>query len=378
MRVLIVSASAGAGHTRAGQAVEEAVRIVLPGAEVRHVDVLDFTAPAYKTAYAGGFLKMVDRAPELWGVLYRASDRLRQRRLHERFARAFDKLEFAAFRRFVRGFAPDLVVATHFLPGQVFAPYRRRGRDRFRFAVVITDFDVHAFWVQPTADRFFVGNDEVAAILAGRGIEPGRIAVTGIPIAQAFSRRLDRAVLRGRLGLADGAPVVLVTSGGAGVGSFEQTVSAVLECAPVQVLAVAGRNQALGRRLAATSVPAGATLRVFGFVDNIEELMAAADLAVAKSGGLTTAECLAIGLPMLVREPIPGQEERNADMLAELGAGVKAHGLESLRFKLSHLLADPARLRRMAAAARGAGRPGAAVAIVRALVEGAGDAASGR
>ena len=367
MRILIVSASAGAGHTRAGQALEDAFARLDPVATVRHVDILDFTAKAYKKAYAGGFLTMVNHAPALWGALYRASDRVR-RRAEERFTRVFDRLEFAAFRTFVRDFAPDAVLATHFLPCQVFAPTRERGDDRFPLHVAITDFDVHAFWVQPTADRFHVGSDEVRAILAGRGIPFERIEVTGIPIARAFSATYDRSAIRGKLGLDDARPVVLVTAGGAGVGAFADAVQAILDCPGVQVIAVAGRNEALRRRLVSLEPPPGTALRVFGFTDEIAELMAASDLAVAKSGGLTTSECLAMGLPMVVREPIPGQEERNADYLAEVGAGVKAHGLESLRFKVKALLADPERLARMRTAGLAAGRPAAAIDIARTVL----------
>ncbi len=116
MRLLIVSASAGAGHTRAGQALEEAAARLYPDAETRHVDILDFTAKACKRTYAGGYLKMVDRAPVLWGALYKASDRVRQRRIQDRFVRFFDKLEFAGFRALVRTFSPDVLFATHFLP----------------------------------------------------------------------------------------------------------------------------------------------------------------------------------------------------------------------------------------------------------------------
>jgi len=368
-RVLLLSASAGSGHTRAAQAVAEALHALEPAAEVRHEDILDHTAKAYKKTYAGGFLQVVNRAPTLWGVLYHSSDRVRQRRLEQRFTRFFDKLEFAGFRDFVRELDPDVVVATHFLPCQVLAPYRERGRDRFPLVVVLTDFDVHGYWVQPMADRFFVGSGEVAAILAGRGIEQQRIEVSGIPIAAEFGATWDREAIRGRLGLSTDTPVVLVTAGGAGVGSFADTVSAVLGSGPVQVLAVCGRNEELRRRLAAASPPAGSSLHAFGFVSPIAELMAVADLAVAKSGGLTTAECLAMGLPMVVNQPIPGQEERNADYLLELGAGVKAHGLASLRFKLSGLLSDRARLRRMAEAARAAGRPAAAHSVAKAVLE---------
>jgi processive 1,2-diacylglycerol beta-glucosyltransferase len=150
--------------------------------------------------------------------------------------------------------------------------------------VVLTDFDVHGYWVQPTADRFFVGSGEVAAILAGRGIEERRIEVSGIPIAAEFGATWDREAIRARLGLDANAPVVLVTAGGAGVGSFADTVSAVLASGPAQVLAVCGRNEALKRRLEAVRPPAGSSLHSFGFVSPIAELMAVADLAVAKSG----------------------------------------------------------------------------------------------
>ena len=137
-------------------------------------------------------------------------------------------------------------------------------------------------------------------------------------------------------------------------------VEAALGAGPAHVLAVAGRNGALEKKLRETAVPKGSALSVFGFVTNMHDLMAAADVAVTKSGGLTTAECLASSLPMVIRDPIPGQEERNSDFVLEAGAGVKAHGPDSLLFKLKSLLANAARLGRMKAAARAAGKPRAA------------------
>ena len=131
MRILIIAASAGAGHVRAAQALEASLRIMKPEADVRRVDILDFTAKMYRKTYAGGYLKMVDRAPALWGALYQASDHVKQHRVQDRFVRFFDKLEFAGFRSFVREFSPDSILATHFLPCQVLAPYRDQGRDLF-------------------------------------------------------------------------------------------------------------------------------------------------------------------------------------------------------------------------------------------------------
>ncbi|HKC25230.1 MAG TPA: glycosyltransferase [Thermoanaerobaculia bacterium] len=364
MRLLVVSASAGAGHTRAAQAVEEAARALDPDGEVRHVDVLDFTQGAYKKAYVGSYLRMVDHAPAAWGYLYKASDRL-EKGIADRFTRFFDKLEFARFRRFVRDTAPDALVSTHFLPPQVFASAKAKGKDTFPIAVVVTDFDVHAFWVQKTADLYCVASEELRAVLAGRGISEERIRVTGIPIAAAFREKHDVPALRARFGLAPDVPSVLLMGGGAGVGTMLEAARAVLEAGPVQLLAVAGRNAELKTALEELAPPRGSRVVAFGFVEKIADQMAVSDLAVTKSGGLTTAECLAMSLPMVIRDPIPGQEERNCDFVLEAGAGVRANGLASLRFKVAALLADRARLASMREAARRVARPEAAVEVVR-------------
>ena len=368
MRLLILSASAGGGHVRAGEALAEAARSLDPSGRIEHRDVLELTGPLYRKAYAGSYLQMVDRAPELWGHLYKASDRpARSQRLRQKLVRLFDRVEFAGLRQYLRDFAPDALIATHFLPCQVLAPLRRRGRFAFPLGIAVTDFDVHAFWVQPTCDLFFVGSAELAARLAGKGIDRRRITVTGIPISPDFGKRRNRAALRRKLGIAPGRPAVLVMGGGAGVGSLAEAVRAVLESGPCHVLAVAGRNVRLRRSLSAIRPPRGSALTAFGYVDPIGDLMAAADLAVTKSGGLTTSECLAMGLPMVVRDPIPGQEERNADFVLEAGAGVKAVDAAALRYQVGRLLSDRAARRRMASAAEASGRAGAAADIVRAM-----------
>ena len=152
-------------------------------------------------------------------------------------------------------FRPDVVVATHFLPAQVFAPVRRRGRARFRLGLVVTDFAVHAFWVQPGADVTCVASDEMRAILAERGVPSERVAVTGIPILPAFAGPLDRAAIRASLGIRDEKPAVLLTGGGAGVGEILEAVTSACDTGHVHVLAVAGRNPALDKRLRALDAP---------------------------------------------------------------------------------------------------------------------------
>lgn len=368
MKLLLISANAGAGHIRAAAALEEAARELHPKAEVRNVDILSFTDPIYRRAYANSWLKMADNAPALWGYIYSSSDAAKAKKKQAAVIRAFDRIEFRRFRRFVADFAPDVVLCTHFLPGQVLATSRKEPWVRFRFGCVLTDFDAHVLWAQPSFDRFFVGNEELVEVLADKGMERGKIAVTGIPIVKAFAQPMQRKAAREKLGLRDDAPVVLCMGGGMGLGNMDAIVESVTQQPPVQVLAVAGKNAKLKKDIEALTVPRGSELRVFGFVNNIPEMMAAADLAVTKSGGLSSSECLATGLPMLVPNPIPGQEERNADYLAEIGAGFKARGQGSFAYKLRRLLGEPELRLQMAKNARRAGKPGAAAAVIRAML----------
>lgn len=368
MKLLLISANAGAGHIRAAAALEEAAREMHPAAEIKNVDILSFTDPIYRRAYANSWLKMADNAPALWGYFYAASDRAKAKKKQAAIVRAFDRVEFRKFRRFVAEFAPDVVIATHFLPGQILATSREEDWGRFKFACVLTDFDAHVLWAQPSFDRFFVGNEELVEILAEKGMAREKISVSGIPIVKAFASPMARQTAREKLGLRDDAPVVLCMGGGMGLGNMETIVESVVNVPPVQVLAVAGKNAKLKRDIEALKVPRGSELRVFGFVNNIPEMMAAADLAVTKSGGLSSSECLAMGLPMLVPNPIPGQEERNADYLAEIGAGFKARGLGSFRYKLERMLHDANLREHMAENARRHGKPHAARTIIEAML----------
>ncbi|CAG1000590.1 processive 1,2-diacylglycerol beta-glucosyltransferase [Planctomycetaceae bacterium] len=368
MKLLLISANAGAGHIRAAAALEEAARDLHPEAEIRNVDILSFTDPIYRRAYANSWLKMADNAPALWGYIYSSSDKAKAKKKQAALVRAFDRIEFRKFRKFVADFSPQVVIATHFLPGQILATSRKEMWGRFKFGCVLTDFDAHVLWAQPSFDRFFVGNEELVEILADKGMKRESITVTGIPIINAFAQPLRRQAAREKLGLRDDAPIVLCMGGGMGLGNMDTIVEAVVNQPPVQVLAVAGKNAKLKRDIEALKIPRGSDLRVFGFVDNIPEMMAAADIAVSKSGGLSSSECLAMGLPMLVPNPIPGQEERNADFLAESGAAFKARGLGSFRYKLRRLLSEPELRAQMAQNAKRLGKPGAARSIIEAML----------
>lgn len=365
-RLLLLSAAVGAGHTRAAQALESACRATCPSVEVVHKDALDFLGPLVKKVYIRSYLAAVNHTPELWGYFYHHADRIDPDGKRARISRLIDRAGSGKLARLVRRFRPDRIICTHFLPASQLC--ERRGKDRVETPVdvVLTDYDVHEVWIHPGVHRYFASTDEVSAQVIAKGIPADHVVVRGIPIDPVFASRRPTAKARQALALDPNLPVVLVMGGGFGVGDIEEAVDRLVRLeAPSQVVVFAGRNDRLRRRLSQIKVPPGRRLFVQGFVTNVDEWLDACDLAIGKSGGLTTSECLAKGVPLVVFAPIPGQEERNADYLLEVGAGVKAKDLATLAYRVEQLLAEPGRRERMSAAARAAARPNAAVDIVR-------------
>ncbi len=190
------------------------------------------------------------------------------------------------------------------------------------------------------------------------------ISVTGIPIHPVFAESNSAADCRARHGLANDRPVILQLAGGNGVGPIEELYRSLLAVeVPIEIVVVTGRNAAARERLETLPVPSPHRAKILGFTNEIDELMAAADLAVTKPGGLTTSEALARGLPLAIVYPVPGQEDRNSDYLLENGAAIKINHVPTLAFKITELLRDPPRLARLKANARRLGRPRSAFAV---------------
>jgi processive 1,2-diacylglycerol beta-glucosyltransferase len=310
---------------------------------------------------------MVRRAPELMGLLYERTD---QPWLHPRRRLALDRLNTGPMIRLLKRVQPDLCVATHFLPAEIIAWLIAKKKLHAHNAIVVTDYDVHAMWLCRTVDRYYVAIDEAAEYLARIGVPREKLLVTGIPIDPLFATPVNRSDARKQLKLDSDVTVILISAGGYGIGPVEQLVKDLLALRrPWQIVAIAGKSEKTRKRLEelakeAGNLPSGSPrLCPIGFTTEMDKYMAAADLMVGKAGGLTTSEALARGLPMALIEPIPGQEERNADHLLELGAAIRCNNLPAAAWKIAALIDDSARLTRMREAARNLGRPRATAAI---------------
>lgn len=368
-RILLLSVSAGAGHVRAADALEATVAALAAEGgdiEARHLDVMDFVPSSFRRIYADFYLSLITRYPRVWGMLYRITGDARPDAVVQRMRRTIERLNTRRLRAAIADFAPDAIVCTHFLPAEMLARQIRKGRVTAPVYLQVTDFDLHRMWVVPGMTGYFAGSAEIAHRMHAVGLPAARVHTTGIPVMPAFAEAHDRAALARGFGMDPGRPAYLVMGGGAGVGALDELADALLSAGgEFQLVVLAGRNEEmLGRlRKLAGGRHAG---RLFpqGYTKHVERLMACCDLAITKPGGLTTSECLAMGLPMIVNAPIPGQEERNADYLLEQGAAWKAIDSVALAWRIRALHDDRAQLAAMGRRARDIGRPHAARDVI--------------
>jgi processive 1,2-diacylglycerol beta-glucosyltransferase len=371
-RILLLSASAGAGHVRAAQALEKAFQqhAADRGAdyEIRHVDTLDYTNKVFRHLYSKAYIDLVNKLPEVPGWIY---DKLDKPWKNERRRLALDKLNTRPFVKLLREYHPDMIVCTHFLPAEIVSWLRAKERLNSRQAIVVTDFDVHAMWLVHHYEHYFVAVEESRVYLEALSIPANKITVTGIPIDPVFAQRKDKNEMRLKHGLDPERTTILLSAGGFGVGSVEVLIDSILPLHhPAQVVAICGRNEELKARLQKSAKMRGNSnvlVKPIGYTTEMDEFMSASDIVIGKPGGLTTSEALAKGLAFVIVNPIPGQEERNSDHLLEAVVGIRCNNLPTLAYKLDKLLADPKRFAAMRKNSRTMGRPNAAREIVEKL-----------
>lgn len=366
-RVLILSASVGSGHVKAAEALAKSFRARSDVEEVLIDDSLDHTNVLHKQLYSTLYKRLSAMLPEFLGWWYESSD---DPWVSDKGRVALDLTQALPLINLVREFKPHSIICTHFMPAGVLSYLIRRGRLDTELGIVVTDFHFHAFWITRAFHWYFVAQEEDKIHMEGLGLPGDRIHVTGIPIDPAFEQPVDRVAVLASLGLAPQKPTLLIAGGALGLSPAIAVVRRLMHLdRDFQTVIVCGKNEGLKKDIEELTASHRDRFSVLGYTTNMPELLGAATLLLSKPGGLTTAEALARGLPMVVLDPIGGQEERNSDVLLENGAAVKCTEVTVLNHKLARLLDDPARIAAMSANARRIGHPDSAAAVAKIVAE---------
>ena len=369
-KVLILSASAGTGHVRAADALLRVCQKHPGVGEVQHWDMLKYTTRLFRHIYSQVYLDLINKAPRMLGWIYDTFDTPWR---NEKMRMAFEKFNAGPFLKAAMAFQPDHIICTHFTPASLLGWLYEKGRIPVKPAIVVTDYDCHAMWLNRTYQQYFVLLDETREFLVQLGIDPGRITMSGIPIDPVFMEIKSRAAVCRKLGLADDIFTILISAGGYGVGPVEALLTELLKITrPVQLVVIAGRSEELKQQIdqmaARQSRNSSARVIPVGFTSLMDEYMTAADLLLGKPGGLTTSEAMAKNLPLCIVNPIPGQEERNSAHLLELGVAIRSNNLPALAWKIQKIIDDPQRLARMRDNTRQLAHPEAAETIVNTVM----------
>ena len=353
-KILILTVPHGASHERAAAALGKALLEARPGLTVKIWNGLERSARWFRLYY-DSYAVPLRYCPRLWGWIEGVQHRSRSTGpgwLYRRGA----KRSFSHIERF----GADVVIATEVGMCELAAMLKRERGARFRLVGVPTGIDVDRAWAQPEVDLYVTAPGDPAAELENAGVPRTRILPCGQPVDRAFASLPDQATVRARLGIRCDLPMVLVLFGGGGWGKPRRIVEALNQVEqPLQAVFVAGRNPRLEQEVQSLCRD-DRRCRVLGWVDNMHEWMAAADLLVSKPGASALIEALDCGLPLLAIDPLPGNERRACDWIEKRRVGCWIKNPQSLGPSIARLLENPVELSRLRERAQAFARPRAA------------------
>lgn len=366
-RALLFYISVNSGHQMAAMAVEESIRALDKNVETLNINHFRYTNPVLAQVIMKTYHEMLRHRPELWDYLY-DNDNVREKT--KKFRTLLHKFNSVKLHRLIEWYKPDIIISTQAFPCVAMAEYKRMNGNNIPVVGVITDYGVHSYWVDPDVDLYVVPTETERGRLIDLGINEDRIEILGIPVSPRFSVPLDNKKLRYKFGIDTKRAVVLVMGGSQGMISMDEIVR-YLSKLPLEIhlIVVCGVNRQLFKKLQKIQPRLKMPMNLYGYINNIEELMSVSDLIITKPGGLTITEALVKKLPMVIINPIPGQEAKNTDFLIRNKAAVKALDARDVARRVGDLVSNPNTIRQMKQSISNICRPSAAFDIARTVIE---------
>lgn len=368
MNVLVLTLSFGSGHVRAARAVAAELKRCAPQAEVRVLDALANARLTFRASYVWPYWAMVRYAPALWKKFFESRVARRDTQTAPPWAFRYGCPE--VFEEIAR-MKPETIIAVEVAACEMAVLAKRQGLTGARIINVITDHEAEPVWVKPEVDLYVVADERVRAQIYGWGAAPEKIVVSGIPTDAGFSTAHDACATRAKYGIKDGLPLVMLMGGGQGPTHMDRIAALLCRSrVPMQIVAIAGRDARVRKRLNRIKASDRVSLRVLGWTEDVAALMQAASVLVTKPGGLTLAEAAQCGLPLVMFDGIPGPETLNAERFAAKGAGVLTRNVTETVSAVENLLLDEAGRVDMSLRLRRLARPLAASDVARLAIDG--------
>ncbi len=355
-KILIFYGSYGGGHLSAAKSIKEYIDSNYEDTEVCMVDCIEYINKALNKVTTKAYSEMAKNAHWAWKKIYYSAEDGPFSKVNDKT----QKLMSIKLNKLLETYKPDLIISTHPFSSHMCAILKKKNKFNTKIATVMTDYAPHSQWLMHSVyiDYFFVAHEGMKEALLERGIKENQIKVTGIPLSNRFLANYNKEKILSEFGLQPGKRNILFFAGGEqGFGKdkiFDMLNSIISSFPSLQVIAISGKNEKMKKQFdeLVSKTNSDETVKVLQYTNKVPELMSVSDLVITKPGGLTTTESLASGLPIIVINPIPGQEEENAEFLESNGVAVWIKKEDNIEEELNKLFNSPEKLQSMKINAR--------------------------
>ena len=355
-KVIIFYASYGGGHLSAARSIKENMETNYEDIDVKLIDCMEYVNKTVNKITTKAYSEMAKKAPKTWGRVYWKS----QKGPLAQISTTSNKILSIKLYKLLKDFEPTLIVSTHPFGSQMCAYLKKHGKLDAKIATVMTDYAPHDQWLvfNKYVDYYFVSHDGMKKELHEKGIPNEKIFATGIPLSNKFLLKYDKPTILKSFGLSPDKKTVLFFGGGEfGLGKTQtfKIFKSFVECPEnIQIVAISGKNQKMKEAFEnlVESLNKKDSVKILEYTNQVPELMSISDLVVTKPGGLTTTESLASGLPIVVINPIPGQEEENASYLEKNKVAIWLKKDDNVEVILKDLFSNPEKMQEMKIRAR--------------------------
>ncbi len=366
-RVLLMYITKVSGHRQAIIAIQRSLKQLNPDVEAPTVNGFGFTYPILEKVVNKAYMSVIKRTPKVWDYMYDNPKIVKNSQSIKNF---LHKSSYEKIDKLFKRHTPDAIVCTQAFPCGMVANYKRNHNLKTTIIGVLTDFSPHSFWINDGVDYYVVPSVEAKERFIKKGIPSDAIKVYGIPMRAKFSTQLDKQPIADKLGLDLNIPTIVVMGGGQGLGPIKAIVKSLIKVKmDFQLIVLTGVNKKIINSLKRYTKKSDKKILIFEFANNVDELMELATIIITKPGGMTTAECLAKGLPMVIVDPIPGQEMRNTDFLIKKGIGIRIDDTSDIGEEVELLLKSPERLALMSKSAYENAKPHAALDVAKLILD---------
>lgn len=349
-KILIFYASYGGGHLSAAKSVESVINELYPNIETKLIDCMKYVNKGVEKITTAAYRGMAKKAPWAWGKIYNAS----QKGVMAHISTKSNAIMAIKLLKLLREEKPDMVISAHPFSSQMCAYLKRKEKVNFPLATIMTDFAPHDQWLvgHENTEYFFVAHDKMKQYLISKGISQEKVYALGIPINSRFTKEYNKADILKEFNLKNNKKTVLFF-GGWNSGSAQIRTLKIFEAIAnfsnnYQVIAISAKNKKLQEGYEQIVKQYNlSNVTILDYTTKVPELMSVANLVVAKPGGLTTSESLGMNLPMIIINPIAGQEEENAEFLEQKGIGVWIKKTDNIKEKIENLLSNEDKLLKM-------------------------------